>query len=56
MGGSAGPGNPIAAAEFNSAVDPGAINVVTAPGVPMQWVELNACQQGPDAGPHAQRA
>ena len=42
MGGSAGPGNPNAAAEFNAAVDPEAINVVTTPGVPLQRVGLNA--------------
>ena len=56
MGGSAGPGNRIAEAEFNAAVDPEVINVVTAPGVPLQRVGLNTCQQGPDAGRHAKRA
>ena len=45
MGGSAGPGNHTAAAEFNAAVDPEAINVVLDAGVPLQMVGLDACRQ-----------
>ena len=45
MGGSAGPGNHTAAAEFNAAVDPEAINVVLDAGVPLHMVGLDACRQ-----------
>lgn len=45
MGGSAGAGNHTAAAEFNAAVDPEAINVVLAAGVPLRMVGLDACRQ-----------
>ena len=45
MGGSAGPGNHTAAAEFNAAVDPQAINIVLDAGVPLQMVGLDACRQ-----------
>ena len=45
MGGSAGPGNHTAAAEFNAAVDPEAINVVLDAGVPLRMVGLDACRQ-----------
>jgi purine nucleosidase len=45
MGGSAGPGNHTAAAEFNAAVDPESINVVLDAGVPLQMVGLDACRQ-----------
>jgi purine nucleosidase len=45
MGGSAGPGNHTAAAEFNAAVDPEAINIVIASGVPLQMIGLDACRQ-----------
>jgi purine nucleosidase len=45
MGGSAGPGNHTAAAEFNAAVDPEAINVVLDAGVALHMVGLDACRQ-----------
>jgi purine nucleosidase len=45
MGGSAGPGNHTAAAEFNAAVDPEAVNVVLDAGVSLQLVGLDACRQ-----------
>ncbi|MGJ7510577.1 nucleoside hydrolase [Variovorax sp. GT1P44] len=45
MGGSAGPGNHTAAAEFNAAVDPEAINVVLDAGVAIRMVGLDACRQ-----------
>lgn len=45
MGGSAGPGNHTAAAEFNAAVDPEAINVVLDAGAPLWMVGLDACRQ-----------
>ena len=45
MGGSAGPGNHTAAAEFNAAVDPEAINVVLEAGVVLHMVGLDACRQ-----------
>lgn len=45
MGGSAGPGNHTAAAEFNAAVDPEAIQRVLDAGVPFQMVGLDACRQ-----------
>jgi len=45
MGGSAGPGNHTAAAEFNAAVDPEAVQVVLDAGVPLRMVGLDACRQ-----------
>ena len=45
MGGSAGPGNHTAAAEFNAAVDPEAVQVVLDYGVPLHMVGLDACRQ-----------
>ena len=45
MGGSAGPGNHTAAAEFNAAVDPEAVQVVLDQGVALQMVGLDACRQ-----------
>ena len=45
MGGSAGPGNHTAAAEFNAAVDPESINVVLEAGVSLHMVGLDACRQ-----------
>ncbi|MBS0341022.1 MAG: nucleoside hydrolase [Proteobacteria bacterium] len=45
MGGSAGPGNHTAAAEFNAAVDPESINVVIEAGVELHMVGLDACRQ-----------
>ncbi|MFT4267075.1 MAG: nucleoside hydrolase [Xenophilus sp.] len=45
MGGSAGPGNHTAAAEFNAVVDPEAVNVVLDAGVPLWMVGLDACRQ-----------
>ena len=45
MGGSAGPGNHTAAAEFNAAVDPEAIQVVLDAGLALQMVGLDACRQ-----------
>jgi purine nucleosidase len=45
MGGSAGPGNHTAAAEFNASVDPESINVVLDAGVPLHMVGLDACRQ-----------
>jgi purine nucleosidase len=45
MGGSAGPGNHTAAAEFNAAVDPEAVQVVLDHGVPLRMVGLDACRQ-----------
>ncbi len=45
MGGSAGPGNHTAAAEFNAAVDPEAIQLVLDAGVPLRMVGLDACRQ-----------
>ncbi len=45
MGGSAGPGNHTAAAEFNAGVDPESINVVLDAGLPLQMVGLDACRQ-----------
>ncbi|MES2533160.1 MAG: nucleoside hydrolase [Pseudomonadota bacterium] len=53
MGGSAGPGNHTAAAEFNAGVDPESINVVLDAGLPLQMVGLDTCRQvrvhAPDA-------
>jgi purine nucleosidase len=45
MGGSAGPGNHTAAAEFNAAVDPESINGVLGAGVPLHMVGLDTCRQ-----------
>ncbi len=45
MGGSAGAGNHTAAAEFNAAVDPEAVQVVLDAGLPFQMVGLDACRQ-----------
>jgi purine nucleosidase len=45
MGGSAGPGNHTAAAEFNAAVDPEAVQVVLDAAVPLRMVGLDACRQ-----------
>ncbi|MDO8732746.1 MAG: nucleoside hydrolase [Actinomycetota bacterium] len=45
MGGSAGPGNHTAAAEFNAAVDPEAIQTMLDGGMPLQMVGLDACRQ-----------
>ena len=45
MGGSAGVGNHTAAAEFNAAVDPEAIQAVLDAQVPFQMVGLDACRQ-----------
>jgi purine nucleosidase len=45
MGGSAGPGNHTAAAEFNAFVDPESINEVLAAGLPLAMVGLDTCRQ-----------
>lgn len=45
MGGSAGPGNHTAAAEFNAAVDPEALQQVLDAGAPLRMVGLDACRQ-----------
>ncbi len=45
MGGSAGPGNHTAAAEFNAAVDPEAVQVLLDASVPLRMVGLDACRQ-----------
>lgn len=45
MGGSAGPGNHTAAAEFNAAVDPESVQQVLDAGVPLRMVGLDACRQ-----------
>lgn len=45
MGGSAGPGNHTAAAEFNAAVDPEAVQVVLDAGLRLRMVGLDACRQ-----------
>ena len=45
MGGSAGPGNHTAAAEFNAAVDPEAVQVVLDAKVRLRMVGLDACRQ-----------
>jgi purine nucleosidase len=45
MGGSAGPGNHTAAAEFNAAVDPEAVQAVLDAGVALRMVGLDACRQ-----------
>lgn len=45
MGGSAGPGNHTAAAEFNAAVDPESVQVVLDAGIRLRMVGLDACRQ-----------
>ena len=45
MGGSAGPGNHSAAAEFNAAVDPESVQGVLDAGVRLRMVGLDACRQ-----------
>lgn len=45
MGGSAGPGNHSAAAEFNAAVDPESVQQVLDYALPLQMVGLDACRQ-----------
>ncbi len=45
MGGSAGAGNHTAAAEFNAAVDPEAVQEVLDAGLPFHMVGLDACRQ-----------
>lgn len=45
MGGSAGPGNHTAAAEFNAAVDPESVQRVIDAGVRLDMVGLDACRQ-----------
>lgn len=45
MGGSAGPGNHTAAAEFNAAVDPESVQAVLDAGVTLHMVGLDACRQ-----------
>lgn len=47
MGGSAGAGNHTAAAEFNAAVDPEAVQVVVESGVRFTMVGLDACRSVP---------
>ncbi|MHB2167684.1 nucleoside hydrolase [Alsobacter sp. R-9] len=47
MGGSAGAGNHTAAAEFNAAVDPEAVQVVIESGVRLTMVGLDACRTVP---------
>ncbi len=45
MGGSAGPGNHTATAEFNAAVDPESVQQVLDQHVPLRMVGLDACRQ-----------
>lgn len=45
MGGSAGPGNHTAVAEFNAAVDPESVQHVLDAGAPLFMVGLDACRQ-----------
>lgn len=45
MGGSAGPGNHSAAAEFNAAVDPESVQAVLDHGIALEMVGLDACRQ-----------
>ena len=56
MGGSDGPGNHSAAAEFNALADPEAVDVVARAGLPLDVVDLMACRQvtfGPGDLPRA---
>lgn len=55
MGGSAGPGNHTAAAEFNAAVDPEAAQVVVESGVRLAMVGLDACRTVPVTLDHVAR-
>ena len=51
MGGSNGPGNHSARAEFNALADPEAADVVTDAGLPLEVADLTICRQvsfGPD--------
>jgi inosine-uridine nucleoside N-ribohydrolase len=45
MGGSAGPGNHTAAAEFNAYADPEAAAIVLRAGVPLAMIDLETCRQ-----------
>lgn len=54
MGGSAGPGNHTAAAEFNAGVDPESVQHVIDAGVTLHMVGLDACRQVPVSAEHAQ--
>lgn len=54
MGGSFGAGNHSAAAEFNAAVDPEAVQQVLDHRVPLQMVGLDACRQVPVRASDAQ--
>jgi inosine-uridine nucleoside N-ribohydrolase len=45
MGGSDGPGNHTAAAEFNALADPDAVQIVADAGIPMDVVDLMVCRQ-----------
>ena len=55
MGGSAGPGNHTAAAEFNAAVDPEAVQIVVESGVRLAMVGLDACRTVPVTLDHVAR-
>lgn len=55
MGGSNGPGNHSAAAEFNCLADPEAADIIARSGVPLDVVDLEICRQvtfGPDNMPN----
>ncbi len=54
MGGSAGPGNHSAAAEFNAAVDPESVQRLLDLRIPLQMVGLDACRQVPVRASDAQ--
>lgn len=54
MGGSAGPGNHSAAAEFNAAVDPESVQRLLDLRIPLQMVGLDACRQVPVSASDAQ--
>lgn len=45
MGGSNGPGNHSAAAEFNSLADPEAADIVARSGIPLDVIDLEICRQ-----------